>query len=305
MSLSRRAFLTGAAAIPLAGAMPRITAAEIPLGRATLTTVSDGHLVLPAEFIFSPMPQEELGPVLKDLGLDAAAGLQPECNVALYRDGEHTVLFDAGSGADFMPTAGTILDSLDAAGVAPDEVTHVVFTHAHPDHIWGLLDDFDDPLFANAQHMMGRKEWDYWWNPETVNTIGDARATFAVGARRRMEAIEESVVLFDDGDEILPGIAAVASHGHTPGHMSFELRNGSDAAMVIGDAIGNHHLAFRKPGWPSGSDQDLETAAATRMALLDRLVREKMQLVGFHLPGGGIGRAEFADDGYVFIPGDA
>lgn len=295
--LHRRSFLSGALAVPFA---PRLVSARA-LGGATLTTVSDGHLVLPASFIFEPMPQDQLGPIIEAYSLDAER-LEPECNLTLYRDGTNTVLFDVGSGPDFMPTAGTVLDSLDAAGVAPEDVTHVVFTHAHPDHIWGLLDDFDEPVFTEATFMMGRAEWDYWWNPETVNTIGEARQAFAVGAKRRMEVIEDAVEFFDDGEEILPGIAAMASYGHTPGHMSFELRNGSDAALVVGDAIGNHHVAFARPEWPSGSDQDEEQAIATRTTLLDRLAAEQMTLVGFHLPGGGVGYAEKVDGAYRFVP---
>lgn len=306
MQITRRHLLaTGATAlaVPL---LPRRTWAttSLNLGAVQIDTLSDGHLMLPGEFALGDMPPEQAAPVLAEFGLGTDS-FEPPCNLTLLRDGTNTVLFDVGSGPNFMPTAGKVQDAFDALGVSPDDITHVVFTHAHPDHIWGLIDDFDEPVFYEATYMMGRAEWDYWWNPETVNTIGDARTTFAVGAKRRMEVIEDSVVLFDDGEEILPGIAAVASHGHTPGHMSFEIRNGSDAAMVIGDAIGNHHVAFRKPGWSSGSDQDYETAAATRMALFDRLVSEKMQLVGFHLPGGGMGRAEAADDGFRFIPGDA
>ena len=109
------------------------------------------------------------------------------------------------------------LEALRALGLSPEDITHVVFTHAHPDHIWGLLDEFDEPLFYNATYMMGRTEWDYWWNPETVNTIGNARAAFAVGAKRRMEVIEGTVVLFGDDEEILPGVSAVATPGHTRG----------------------------------------------------------------------------------------
>ena len=192
--LDRRAFLAGTAA---ALATPRMVTAK-SMGTATLTTVSDGSLILPGDFIFAPMPADELAPIIQAHGLDAKR-LTPECNLALYQDGTNTVLFDVGSGPDFMPTAGTVLDSLDAAGVAPEDVTHVVFTHAHPDHIWGLIDDFDEPVFYEASYMMGRAEWDYWWNPETVNTIGDARAAFAVGAKRRMEFIEDTVDFFDDG----------------------------------------------------------------------------------------------------------
>ena len=301
MSLNRRAFLQASAAAPLCNMMSSPVMAELALGAARLTTVSDGSLVLPGSFIFEPMPKEELKQVLGRYDVSQEQ-LTPECNLALYRDGTNTVLFDVGSGPDFMPTAGTVAESLDALVLAPEDVTHVVFTHAHPDHIWGLLDDFDEPLFHKATYMMGRAEWDYWWDPETVNTIGEARAAFAVGARRRMEVIEDSVVLFDDGQEILPGIAAVSTPGHTPGHMAFEVRQGGDAALIVGDAIGNHHVAFARPGWESGSDQDQATAVATRKVLFDRLTAENLALIGFHLPEGGIGRAERDGDGYRFVP---
>lgn len=300
MTLSRRTFLQGAAALPVLGAMPRLATASMALGSATLTTASDGSLMLPGSFVFDPMPKNELAPILAQYGQDSER-LTPECNLALYRDGTNTVLFDVGSGPDFMPTAGTIVDSLNAIGLAPEDITHVLFTHAHPDHIWGLLDDFDEPLFYEASYMMGRAEWDYWWNPETVNTIGDARAAFAVGAKRRMEAIEDAVMLFDDGDEVLPGIAAVSTPGHTPGHMAFEVRQGTEAALIVGDAIGNHHVAFAKPGWESGSDQDGITAATTRQMLLDRLSQEQLALVGFHLPDGGMGRVEKEGSAYRFV----
>jgi len=302
MSLSRRSFVQRAAVLPLLGAVPQFAKAELSLGTAKVTTVSDGNLILPGSFMFDAMPEQELAPILDEFGVSKER-LTPECNLALYRDGSNTVLFDVGSGPDFVPSAGQIVDGLDALGLSPEDITHVVFTHAHPDHIWGLLDEFDDLLFYDATYMMGRAEWDYWWDPETVNTIGDARAAFAVGAKRRMEAIEENVTFFEDGDEVLPGISAVATPGHTPGHMAFELRQGSEVAMVVGDAIGNHHVAFRKPRWESGSDQDPATAISTREMLFDRLTSETMSLVGFHLPNGGIGRAEKDGDGYRFVEG--
>ena len=300
MPLSRRSFISSGTGFLIAGSVPEISIADISLGQATLSTVSDGSLILPRGFIFEPMPQDELKPILKEFGVGGEQ-LTPECNLALYRDGTNTVLFDVGSGPDFMPTAGKIVESLDALGLAPEDITHVLFTHAHPDHIWGLLDEFDEPLFYEASYMMGRAEWDYWWNPETVNSIGDARAAFAVGAKRRMEAIEDMVELFDDGQEVLPGIAAVSTPGHTPGHMAFEIRQGGAAALVVGDAIGNHHVAFRKPDWPSGSDQDQDTAIATRRMLFDRLTSEDMTLVGFHLPDGGMGYASKDGDAYRFV----
>ena len=300
MSFTKREFLYRSMAAPLSLALPRFAQAQITLGPATLTTVSDGSLVLPGSFIFEPMPEADLDTILRDFNLSKDR-LTPECNLALFRDGTRNVLFDVGSGPDFMPSAGTLVNSLDRLGMTPEDISHVVFTHAHPDHIWGLLDEFDDPLFYNATYMMGRGEWDYWWNPETVNTIGDARAAFAVGAKRRMQAIEDAVVLFEDGQEILPGILALSTPGHTPGHMAFEIRHGATAALVLGDAIGNHHVAFQRPNWESGSDQDMALAAKMRGMLFDKIMADDLAVVGFHLPNGGIGRVDKFKDGFKFI----
>lgn len=304
MPINRRHFVLGAAALPVLGAMSNKSIADMNLGAGKLTTVSDGNLVLPADFMFEHMPKDDLSTILAEFNLGSKT-LTPECNLALYQDGDRNILFDVGSGSDFMPSAGTVTQSLNALGLSPEEITHVVFTHAHPDHIWGLLDEFDDPLFSEASYFMGKAEWEYWWNPNTVNEIGDSRTIFAVGAKRRLEAIENAVVLFSDGDEILPGITAVSTPGHTPGHMSFEIKNNSTSAMILGDAIGNHHVAFRKPEWPSGSDQDAETAIKSRQMLFDRITAENMKIVGFHLPDGGIGRVEKQQNGFDFVQGDA
>ncbi len=302
MTLTRRHFLATAGA---AAALPQRLWARttLDLGGTTVETLSDGHLVLPARFLLADRPVEDATDILArhDVGPDQ---YQAPCNLTLYRDGTNTVLFDAGSGADFMASAGRLTEALDAIGLDPSEVTHVVFTHAHPDHIWGVLDDFGDPLFSEATHLIGQAEFDYWTDPGTVDSIGEARAAFAVGAQRRIEAISDRLETFADDSEILPGIAAFATPGHTPGHMSFELRKSGISALVVGDAIVNHHIAFERPGWHAGSDQDPELAASTRTALLDRLAGEQMPLIGFHLPQGGFGRAERQGDAFRFVPGE-
>lgn len=303
MALSRRKFLAGSAGVATVAGLalrPRFAHAQLVLGDMKIDVVSDGSLTLPGGFLFDPMPKDELAPILKKYDLSAEV-LTPPCNVTLMRHGDRTVLFDVGSGPDFAPNAGTLLASLEALGVVPDDVTDVIFTHAHPDHLWGLLDDFDDPLFPEASYMIGKTEWDYWIDPKTVDEIGESRASFAVGAARRLAMLENSITFFKDGEEILPGVAARATFGHTPGHMAFELRDGSESLMILGDCIGNHHVAFEKPQWHSGSDQNPELGATTRMALLDQLAAEKMRVVGFHLPNSGLGYVDKTADAYRFI----
>lgn len=291
----RRTFLVASAASLL---LPRLVVAEVDLGDGgTLTTVSDGNLVLPRDFVFAPMPEDALPKVLAPFELDASM-LMPECNLALLRRKDRTILFDTGAGPDFQPTAGRLLDALDLVGVAPEEVTDVVFTHAHPDHIWGVLDDFDELLFSEAVHYIGTAEYAYWIDPATIDKIGEGRTTFAVGAARRLEVIAERLEFFEDEDEVVPGVEAVLTPGHTPGHMAFRVGD----TMILGDAIGNHHVAFARPDWPSGSDQDQAMAANTRLRLFDRIIADELSIVGFHLPGGGIGKVETAGEGYRFVP---
>ena len=285
-----------AASLPL----PVWSATTMSLGSMQINVLSDGNLVLPGSTNVDNLHAGELSAIMQKYDISSEQRT-PDCNVTLIRDGERVILIDVGSGPEFMASAGRLQDALAAIDVDPYDVTHVVFTHAHPDHLWGLLDDFEDPAFPNATYMIGKSEWDYWIDPETVNTIGEARTTFAVGARRRLALIEDNITFFNDSEEILPGIAARATFGHTPGHMAFHIAQGSNNLMVLGDCVGNHHVAFERPEWRAGSDQDGDLGAATRVALLDQLASEHMSIIGYHMPYPGIGRAEKRGDGFIFV----
>lgn len=300
--ITRRRFLTTAGALAAAPLMPRPlwAASSLSLGSLKIDILSDGTLTLPGDFILGGMPQDEMREIIGRYGLPTDQ-LTPPCNVTLLRDGTNTVLFDAGAGHDFMPTAGKLPAALEALGVGTDEITHVLLTHAHPDHLWGLLDDFDDPMFPQAEILIGEAEMDYWTDPDTIDSIGEARTAFVVGAQRRLQTVADNIRTVADGEEVLSGIAARLMSGHTAGHTVYEVRSGNESVMVVGDAIGNHHVAFERPEWASGSDQQPDMAAATRQRLLDQLTFEQTALIGYHLPDGGIGRAERTGDAYRFV----
>lgn len=301
--LSRRTFLAGTAVVLGGAAFAPVRTARaqtLSTGSAELTVVSDGMMTLPLNFTFPDAPQDELVRLLEEAGQPTDA-MRPDCNVTLVRSGDRLAIFDVGAGPNFMSSTGKLMESLEAAGVEPGEVTDVVITHAHPDHLWGLTDDFDELVFADANYHIGRTEWDFWSSPDAMSQMPEDRQTFVVGARNRFAALDGRVNFIKGGDEVLPGIEAVDTPGHTPGHLSFMV-HGAEPVLIVGDAISNATVSFARPGWPTASDQDPQQGAGTRLALLDRLATDKARAIGFHFPHPGAGMVERRGNGFVYVP---
>lgn len=304
--MDRRQFLSGAAAsmvLATAGAVatPRLAYAQtLTTGSADLMVLSDGNLTLPLASAFPEIPPDEVHHALMDAGLPTDM-LRPDCNVTLVRSGNRLAIFDVGAGPNFMPTAGKLAQGLADAGINPADVTDVVFTHAHPDHLWGLTDDFDELVFANAAYHMGREEWDFWSSPDAMGRVPADRQSFVVGAQNRFAVLEGMVNFLNDGDEVLQGVEAVATPGHTPGHLSFMV-HGHEPVAIVGDAISNAALSFAHPDWATGSDQDQELGIETRLRLLDRLAFDKARAIGYHFPHPGAGYVERSGGAFLYVP---
>ena len=115
-----------------------------------------------------------------------------------------------------------------------------------------------------------------------------------------MTEIEDKCSRFKPGEEVLPGIAAVDTSGHTPGHTSFHIQQGSDSVMVVGDVITNPLFSFSNPEWEMGTDSDAAKGVKARKMLLDRMAAENMQIIGYHLPHPGTGYVERKGTTYAY-----
>jgi len=221
-------------------------------------------------------------------------------NHALLRVGEDLILVDNGSGNKYQPTAGKLLDNLALNGVDPAKVTKVVFTHAHPDHIWGTLLDDGSLALPNATYYVGEAEFGFWSDPATETQMPEEFRSFAAGARRDLLAVQDRMQLVKEGDSIASGVSVLDTPGHTPGHISVVLE-GDDGLIIAGDSIASEFVSIQRPDWAFGFDAIPELAIATRTALLDRMSTDGHRILGYHFTYPGVGFIERASDGYRYI----
>lgn len=300
-NLTRRALLAASAASLAARVLPAQAApATFKQGDFEVTVVSDGHLVLPTSFLAPTAPPDERAAILKAAGQTAEQYDSPT-NITLVRTANDLILVDMGSGDRFMPTAGKLWDNLKAAGIDKNKITKVIFTHGHPDHLWGSVDELDDPMLPRATFYVGAAEWDFWHGENADRGLPADRAGFVTGARRNYAAIKERVKMFKPGDEIMTGVHVLATPGHTQGHVSLALAGG-DGLIVGGDVLTHPLISFQHPEWRPAADHVPDQAAQTRAKLLDRLATERSSLIGFHLPYPGLGLVERKDGAYRFVP---
>ena len=299
--LGRREFIAGASATLLmpcgALAAPIHT---LTFGAFEITVLSDGHLTIPTRLLARNVPEAD---IKTSLGL-ASDLVTPPCNVTLIRTPSETILIDVGAGPHFMPSAGKLAENMDSAGIDRKSITKIVITHAHPDHLWGVLDEFDDaPAFPNATYVLSQAEWNFWMAEDVASRLPEDRQNFAPAAKRNLTRIKDKVQLIAPGTDIVSGIRAIDTSGHTAGHISLEILSGSEALLVLADALTHPIISFAHPEWsPAADHHDAGQAIATRKTLLGRLASDKSLAIGFHLPFPGVGRVETNGSAYRFVP---
>jgi glyoxylase-like metal-dependent hydrolase (beta-lactamase superfamily II) len=307
-TFDRRTFLAASVAGVAARALPALAASPYTFrqGAFDVTVLSDGHLVLPTSFLAPGAPPPEREAILKAAGQTGEQYNSPT-NITLIRTTTPTtnntndlILIDMGSGDRFMPTAGKLWDNLKAAGIDKAKITKVIFTHGHPDHLWGTVDELDELVTPDAAFYVGAAEWEFWSGENATRGLPAERAGFVTGARRNYAAIKDKVKMIKGGDEIVSGVRIIDTPGHTQGHLSIELAGG-DGLIVGGDVLTHPLISFQYPEWKPIADHVPDQAVATRRKLLGRLATDRSKLIGFHLPYPGVGMVERKDSAYRFV----
>ena len=308
-ALSRRAVLASGTAAGVLAATPQLRAQAragahtFKLGAAEVTVLTDGSMAMPLGWVLPGRERAEVEAAFKDDGRTLGE-LTIEVNVALVRTGGQLILIDAGSGPDFAPQRGKLADNLAAAGIKPEAITTVVFTHAHPDHLWGVIDPLDDStLFPKARHVMTAAERDYWLKPGVEASVPEAVRGAAIGTQRRLKTLGDRIETVRPGAEISAGVTLVDTAGHSPGHVSVLVRSGGEQLLIGGDVLIEHTVSFARPEWRWGPDWDQDMAVAARRRTLDMLATDRVPLLGYHLPWPGLGRVERKGAAWRFARG--
>lgn len=233
-------------------------------------------------------------------------GLQTAVNAYLVQRGRHLTLVDTGTAQCFGPGLGQVLGNLRAAGYDPAEVDDVLLTHAHPDHLCGLLDANGRAAYPNATVWLSQADADYWLNPGTEAAAPQGvRFAFAL-ARQAVAPYDAAGRLkrFSAGQPLPTGVSALDSHGHTPGHVSWKLDGGPQQLLVWGDIVHFHAVQFAQPAASYEADSDRAAAIASRRAMMAQAADHGWWVAGAHLPFPGLGHVRHDGEAFAWVPGE-
>jgi glyoxylase-like metal-dependent hydrolase (beta-lactamase superfamily II) len=274
------------------------------LGDVEITALSDGTFPLKVSEVITGIAPKELEAALSRSFLSDT--LEESVNAFLINTGTKLVLIDTGAGVYFGPTVGKLQASLKAAGYRPDQVDEIYITHMHGDHIGGLVLD-GKAAFPNAVVRASQKEADYWLSKAARDAAPkDAREDFDhavqafqpyVSAGRFKPFGEPS-----GGDvSLVPGIRAVPSPGHTPGHTVYLVQSKGQTLMLWGDTMHVAALQFPDPSLTDGYDADAAAGTAQRKKIFAEVAEHRYWVAGSHLSFPGIGHLRAAGAGYTYL----
>jgi glyoxylase-like metal-dependent hydrolase (beta-lactamase superfamily II) len=313
LSVSRRRLLAGASAVAVAGAFggSRQAMAKAPmlntpapafyrfkLGTIEATVVSDGPLSIgdPKNTFRGPTP-EELTNMMSNQFLPTNNVVLDQ-NVLVINTGDKLAVFETGmSSVKRNDAMGRLVANLKASGIDPSDIDAVIPTHAHIDHIGGIMAADGSRNFPNAQIYISQSDLEFWTDDKRLGTPAEGSA---LAEKKNLLPNRDRIVFYKDGQEVIPGVQAMLTAGHTVGHTSFVINSGGKSLFLVGD-LTHHVILIEKPQMEVAFDTDPKQGVATRIKVMDMLAAQKMPALIYHLAWPGIGHLAKQGDGFRYV----
>ena len=286
MCLSAGGVLASGPALAADPAAPHPDARTFSVGKLELVAVHDAQFMPPndGKVFGADVGAEAVATVLKSAGA-ATDKIVLSVDGLVVKTEQHLVLIDTGLGAK---SGGVMLQSLALASIKPEAITDVLITHAHGDHIGGLLGADGNLAFPNATIRMSAAEWT-WLQSQA-------------GMADLVKVISGKVATFEPGKLVAPGITSVEIKGHTPGHVGYEIASGKAHLLDIGDTAHSSIISLTKPDWVMGYDSDAVVGKESRRFLLTKLAKSHETIFAPHFPFPGVGQIVAKGDHFAWKP---
>jgi glyoxylase-like metal-dependent hydrolase (beta-lactamase superfamily II) len=274
---------------------------RMTLGDFEVTALNDGTLALPVKQLLTNTSPERIDQMLKRAFLSDP--VITSVNAYVINTGSKLVMVDAGTGVLFGPTLGKLLDNLKAAGYQPEQIDEIYITHMHGDHVGGLMSG-DKLAFPNAIVRADKREADFWLSEANMNAAPKDAQDFFKGAMLSVNpyATAGKFKTFDGATELVPGVRAVPSYGHTKGHTIYYVESKGQTMVVLGDLMHVASVQFPNPAVTIQFDTDPKMAAAARKKAFADVSKGGFWMAVAHLSFPGIGHIRQEGAGYVFYP---
>ncbi len=274
---------------------------RLMLGEFEVTALSDGTFQMDAGKLLTNVTPKELDAGLAQSFLKNPA--ETSVNGFLINTGSKLVLVDTGAGTLFDPTLGKLLSNLKASGYRPEQVDEIYISHMHGDHIGGLTAG-GKPVFPNAIVRAARQEADFWLSKAHMDAAPQDGKDAYQGAMSMLNPYVSAGKFkpFDGDTELVPGVRAVASHGHTAGHTLYVVESQGQKLALWGDLMHVAAVQFAHPEVTIHYDTDPDMAAAQRKKVFADAAQQGYWVAGAHLSFPGIGHLRSAGSGYAFVP---
>jgi glyoxylase-like metal-dependent hydrolase (beta-lactamase superfamily II) len=275
---------------------------RMKIGDIEVTALSDGTAELPVDQLLTNTTPDKVKKAL------AAAFLKPpvetSINAYLVNTGTKLVLIDSGAANLFGPTLGKLLISLKGAGYTPEQIDEIYITHMHIDHVGGVTSG-DKAVFPNATIRAAKAEGEFWLSQANMDKAPAEFKDFFKGAMAAMKPYTSANKYkpFEGADvELVPGIHAIATPGHTPGHTVYSVESKGEKLVVCGDLMHVAAVQFPDPSVTIQFDSDSKAAAPQRKKIYADAAAKGYYLAFAHVSFPGIGHVRKDGGGYAWIP---